>query len=256
MGAEFGMSGAAVHDRIRGLGVVKPVNVFTDAERERLRREYAIYRSAGKVADLAADMGRTVQFLSRQAKELGITTHSYPKLYAQWKYMSEDAARIMFDEFKASPLGMNEWLAKKGFADDGFRAVMTKYWPDEWEHVLESKVKLTTKYRLGREVEYRVRDMLRQEGYFVLRAPASKTPVDLVAIKPGQVLFVQCKRSGTLPPAEWNALFELAKSCAAIPIMAERPWPRMTRFWRLLALKDGGRTRQPMEPFQIDQAKP
>lgn len=254
VGSEFGMRASSAHERLVKLGAVNPVNVFTDAERDRLTREYAIYRAHGKVAELAAEMGRTVPFLSRKAGELGIATHDYERLYAgKWKYMSESAARILFDDFKASPLTLGEWCAKKGIDDEGFRTTMSGYWPDEWEPVIESKAPASTKYRLGRAVEYRVRDVLKEAGYFAMRSPASKTPIDVVAIKPGQVLLIQCKRSGALPPGEWNELYDLALSCGAIPVMAERPYPRTLNFWRLTARKDGSRRRQPMEPFAIDE---
>jgi len=47
-------------------------------------------------------------------------------------------------------------------------------------------------YRRGREWEYRVASKLRDEGYFVIRAAGSK-PIDLIAIKDGQVMLVECK---------------------------------------------------------------
>ncbi len=110
----------------------------------------------------------------------------------------------------------------------------------------------STGYRLGRDLEYRAKRLLETDGYFVLRAAASKGPVDLVAIKPGQTLFVQCKRSGTLPPAEWNALFDLALPLGAVPLMAVRGL-RGTQFQRLTGRKDGSRRRQPMTPFTTDE---
>jgi Holliday junction resolvase len=105
----------------------------------------------------------------------------------------------------------------------------------------------------GRRFEYRVRDHLRADGYWVMRSPASKSPVDLVAIKPGQVLFVQCKVNGRIGPAEWNTLMDAAETAGAIPVMAERPALRRLCFWRLIARKDGSGRRQPMEPFTIDE---
>jgi Holliday junction resolvase len=107
----------------------------------------------------------------------------------------------------------------------------------------------STGYQLGRALEYRVRDQLQADGYFVIRAAASKGPADLVAIKPPQILLVQCKRSGTLPPAEWNQLYDIADSLGAIAVMAVKGL-RGTQLLRLTGRKDGtcGR-RQPMEPF-------
>jgi DNA primase large subunit len=47
-------------------------------------------------------------------------------------------------------------------------------------------------YRKGRRLEYVVRDMFRRRGWFVVRAAASK-PVDLVCLKGGKTVLVECK---------------------------------------------------------------
>lgn len=107
-------------------------------------------------------------------------------------------------------------------------------------------------YRLGVALEHRVKQLLERDGYFVVRAAASKGLVDLAAMKPRQLLLVQCKRSGSLPPAEWNELFDLAARLGAVPLMARRG-PRGTQLHRLTARKDGSRRRQPMEPFTTDE---
>jgi Holliday junction resolvase len=110
---------------------------------------------------------------------------------------------------------------------------------------------MTTGYDLGRALEYRVKQQLERDGYYVVRAAASKGLVDLAAMKPRQLLLVQCKRSGALPPAEWNALYDLAAHLSAVPVMARRG-VRGTQLLRLTGRKDGSRRRQPMEPFSTD----
>lgn len=110
----------------------------------------------------------------------------------------------------------------------------------------------STGYQLGAALEYRVKALLEKDGYYVVRAAASKGLVDLAAMKPRQLLLVQCKRSGSLPPAEWNALYDLAVHLEAVPVMAVKG-PRGTLLYRLTARKDATRRRQPMEPFSIDE---
>jgi Holliday junction resolvase len=107
-------------------------------------------------------------------------------------------------------------------------------------------------YARGRDLEHRVRTHLREQGYEVLRTAGSKSKVDLVAIKTGQLLFVQCKRSGALPPAEWNALWDLAQMVGAVPVLAEQ-LVRGRRYWRLTARKDRPGARQPMVEFVFDE---
>src|SRR6058998_1625736 len=47
-------------------------------------------------------------------------------------------------------------------------------------------------YIMGRRLEYRIRDIFRREGYLVIRAASSK-PIDLVCIKDGKSVLVECK---------------------------------------------------------------
>jgi hypothetical protein len=54
---------------------------------------------------------------------------------------------------------------------------------------------MVTNYERGRAVEWRARKELGEQGFYVIRAAASKTCVDLVAIGRGMVLLVQLKRS-------------------------------------------------------------
>ena len=64
-------------------------------------------------------------------------------------------------------------------------------------------------YRRGRRWEYEVARKLRDEGYFVIRAAGSK-PIDLIAIKDGQVMLVECKTKKP-SPSEVEELRELGR---------------------------------------------
>ena len=249
-GTRFGIHGSSVHERLHKLGVTKSPNIFTEEEKDRLRSEYWIAAETGKLGELALDMGRTKPFICRQARELGLTNKRRQKVYLSvWKYVGEESARIFFEQFKQSSLNLTQFCAKREFDDLGFATCMKKYFIDEWEHVIESKQIKQTWYRYGRQFEYRVRDDLKSLGYFVMRSPASKTPIDLIAVKPGVVLMVQCKTSGHLNPKGWNSIYDLAMSCGAVPVMASFPTGRGTKYQRLTARKEGY-MRQPFEDFQ------
>lgn len=103
----------------------------------------------------------------------------------------------------------------------------------------------------GRRIEWLVRDDLAANGYTVMRAAGSKGAVDLFAVKPGQALFVQVKRSGTLPPAQWNRLFDLAQMIDAVPVLAEKLPRQPIRYYRLVGRKDRP-GRQPYTSFELD----
>jgi Holliday junction resolvase len=102
-----------------------------------------------------------------------------------------------------------------------------------------------TAYTIGRQFEYQVLEYFRELAYFAIRSPGSKTKIDIIAIKPHQVLFIQCKRAGTLGPAEWNQLFAIASTCGAIPIVASKIARKPIVFEQLMALKDGSGRAQP-----------
>jgi Holliday junction resolvase len=83
-----------------------------------------------------------------------------------------------------------------------------------------------TRYRDGTRFENVVRKRLEEDRYWCTRSAGSKTKVDLVAIKPGQVLLVQCKRDGRCSPAERAAIVLLAECLpmVAVPVLA---WKRV-----------------------------
>jgi len=58
----------------------------------------------------------------------------------------------------------------------------------------EGKRRTRSEYHRGYRFERQVRDLLRKEGFMVVRGAASK-PVDLVAFKDGLVCVVECKAS-------------------------------------------------------------
>jgi Holliday junction resolvase len=74
-------------------------------------------------------------------------------------------------------------------------------------------------YRSGRRLEYVVRDMFRRRGWFVIRAAASK-PVDLVCLKSGDIVLVECKYG--VRGVRWAELAPLdaAERANAKPVLA------------------------------------
>ncbi len=121
-----------------------------------------------------------------------------------------------------------------------------------------------TRYSAGRALEWRVRDLLVQAGFLVVRSAGSKSPVDLLAmprdtspvwdVDSGALRgpwAVQCKRGGVLGPGEWNTLLSEALSVSAVPVMARYTPRRPIEFFRLTAPKIA-RGRQPMELIDFD----
>jgi Holliday junction resolvase len=77
-------------------------------------------------------------------------------------------------------------------------------------------------YEAGRRLEYRVRDMFRRNGFFVVRAAQSK-PIDLVCLRNGRSVLVECK-AGTsfLGKERAQELLELGQRAGATVVIARR----------------------------------
>ena len=89
VGDELGIKGQYVHKLLTKLGVVHKMNYFTDNDKQILCELYPKYRQERKLDKLASIMGRTKQFICRQAKYLGLTDRAnIPKL------SEEERARI------------------------------------------------------------------------------------------------------------------------------------------------------------------
>lgn len=80
-------------------------------------------------------------------------------------------------------------------------------------------------YSDGVRVEHAVIHHLEQNGYDTVRAASSKGLADVVAVKPGQILFVNCKRTNPPGPAERAELLRVAAHLPgiALPIVALKP---------------------------------
>lgn len=77
-----------------------------------------------------------------------------------------------------------------------------------------------SKYAKGRRIEYKVKNILSKAGWYVWRLAASK-PFDLIAIKNGKILIIECKKGSLLTKIEKAKLLEIAKYGGAMLILAK-----------------------------------
>ncbi len=90
-------------------------------------------------------------------------------------------------------------------------------------------------YEVGRRLEYRVRDLFRKSGFFVIRAAQSK-PIDLVCLRPGRSVLVECKAgSSFLGRERKRELLDLARQAGAVIVLARRKHRKV----ELTNLEDG-----------------
>lgn len=79
-------------------------------------------------------------------------------------------------------------------------------------------------YEAGARLERDTVKNLKEHGYVVFRAAGSKGIADVIAFKPGEVLFVQAKTKGAITRIERLALFRLAGIVpGGVAIVATRP---------------------------------
>ena len=94
-------------------------------------------------------------------------------------------------------------------------------------------------YSDGRKLEYATLASLTLDGYWCVRAAGSKGKADVVALKPGlvnEILFVQCKTSGLMAPADREDLFELATVFDGIALCAR--WVKEGRAARTVEFRE------------------
>jgi Holliday junction resolvase len=80
-----------------------------------------------------------------------------------------------------------------------------------------------TNRRAGDYLERQAKTALVDLGWWCIRAAGSHGVADVVAMRAGSApLFVACKTSGKIPPAERAALVDAAEKAGARPILASR----------------------------------
>lgn len=104
-GAELGIHGGSVHERLVKLGIQKKMNVFTPEDDRLLVQLYNTYARIGELDILAKHFGRTKHFLCRQAKRLGLTDPNRPKPYLPQLSSEAQKERIRVNGHSRGMLG-------------------------------------------------------------------------------------------------------------------------------------------------------
>lgn len=78
--------------------------------------------------------------------------------------------------------------------------------------------------------------MLESKGWLTVRVARSK-PLDLIALKSGSILLIECKYSSRISDKDRSRLVEMAKIAAGKPVLALRK--KYERKIHLINLEDG-----------------
>lgn len=78
---------------------------------------------------------------------------------------------------------------------------------------------MSKSYVKGRRFEHYVKDKLEAKGWVVTRSAGSKGPFDLLAVKNGRILLIQCKwRKSRIG----KDLVDVALKAGGLPVLATR----------------------------------
>lgn len=93
-----------------------------------------------------------------------------------------------------------------------------------------------SQYSGGADLERAAKKTLEDNGYYVIRSAGSKGAVDLAALKPGELVFVQCKTDGRIGPAERIVFRNLCLAQRAACLVAR--WHKEGRAARVVAFAE------------------
>ena len=93
-----------------------------------------------------------------------------------------------------------------------------------------------SRYDGGADLERAAKKLLEDGGYYVIRSAGSKGKADLVALKAGETVLVQCKTDGYVTPADRVAFRKLALLVGATCLVAR--WHKTGRAARTVAFDE------------------
>ena len=105
VGEKYNIAGQLVHKKLTDSGDICKMNFFTEQDYILLKEKYKSYRDKGQLIELAKIMNRTVPFISRKAKVLGLTDNLN---HISMKYLSDIVSTRMKNYIKENghPKGM------------------------------------------------------------------------------------------------------------------------------------------------------
>jgi Holliday junction resolvase len=92
-------------------------------------------------------------------------------------------------------------------------------------------------YSRGRRFEWIVKGLFESRGWVTVRAARSK-PIDLIALKDGRILLIECKYNVGMSQRRRELLMDLARRAGARPILATKK--RHRKGVKLIDVASGG----------------
>lgn len=187
---------------------------YSQDELKIIREQYVTCAEGGRLPSLADQLGRSLVAIMHKASQLGLTTlHRKGRRYNAILKYDPALTRKYWEKFKKTKhLTLDQFCRNNSISRSMFYKACKRHFPAEYELTIDGREFKTTRYKLGRDFEYRIRDIFKAKGFLVLRAAQSRGPADLVAIKIGRAYLIQCKKTCPVSQREAEPLVALAKS--------------------------------------------
>ena len=156
VGELLGMCGQSVHERLKRLGVNLNNRPFTEKDFLTLKEFYTTHelkRGSGELQEIADKLGRTKQFISRKAKQLGLTKKN--------RSLTEENIRIRakkvkeYIKIKGHPkgfLGKHHHFTKNQKAQIIQKILETRYKNEIKNHSTREKSRVKASWKQGHRI--------------------------------------------------------------------------------------------------------
>ncbi len=207
----IGRSCAAVPHRLRKLGLKRPY-VPTIKHCQRCGKEFQVNprqvrRGGGKFCS------KSCTFLSHQTritkkclvcqKEIVISnpkrfeTANFcsAKCWGQYRWL-ENKVNMgkLLEELKKSDLPIVEFANRHNSSYQRMKNALARNFPNEYKEIMNRRKTIhKPRYTSGKKFEHVVWTYFKNQGYYVMMSAHSEGPFDIVALKKGEILLVQCK---------------------------------------------------------------
>jgi len=143
--------------------------------------------------------------------------------------LNKDKTEKLFNEWKSLNIPLIDFKGPEIPSYTTLSKAFRKFFLEEYKAYQSTIIFRGKMYKIGRAFEYRCRNFLIKLGFFVIRSPKSKGPFDLLAMKDGTILLVQCKLRNR--NFDTSSLKDISVQVGGIPIVAYRERRRGKIIW-------------------------
>lgn len=235
---------------------------WDEADDNRIVLEYRHHRRQGELAELAAELGVSVDALKTRARKLGVTDgHQERWLIASSKSLSEEQLDALIDDFGTFPGLASEWQRSRALSYGEMEQVRNRRASD-YQKLKRSKQRHfgRSAVALGANFEEKSRASLeklfRRFGlkHMAIRShPLSYGAADISVAGYGKTYEIQAETTGSWRPKKWNRLYGWCQMQEAVPLVVREGRDGRPEFFLVTGRKrEGTRNGEPMPMVPFD----